>query len=104
MTIQVNSDHNLTIHDEFRTSIHTRLSEGLHRFSSHLTRLEVHFSDENGGKEGINDKKCVLEARLSGQPVVTVKDHGNTYDQALAGCIAKIKSALGHKMDKLKEH
>lgn len=104
MTIQVNSDHNLTIHDEFRTSIHTRLTDSLQRFSAHITRVEVHFSDENAGKEGVNDKKCVLEAKLSGQPVVAVKDNGNTYDLALIGCIAKMKSALGHKMDRLKEH
>lgn len=29
-----------------------------------ITRIEVHFGDENGEKFGKNDKRCLLEARL----------------------------------------
>jgi hypothetical protein len=52
MTIQLNSDNNLTLHEAFRAQLNTLLSEELNRFSGHITRLEVHFSDENGHKEG----------------------------------------------------
>lgn len=104
MTIQVNGDHNLVIHDEYRANIQTRLSETLNRFSEHITRLEIHFSDENGGKEGLGDKKCVLEARLGGLQPIAVKDNGKTYDLALNGAIAKLKSALDTRLGRLKEH
>ena len=54
MTIQLNSDNNLTLHEAFRTQLNTLLSEELSRFSGHITRLEAHFSDENGHKDSSN--------------------------------------------------
>ena len=43
MTIQINSDNNLTVHKEFRAQLQTQISEDLSRFSEHINRLEVHF-------------------------------------------------------------
>jgi hypothetical protein len=42
------------------------------RYSEHITRIEVKFSDEkNSDRDSENDKRCVLEARLKGlQPLV----------------------------------
>jgi hypothetical protein len=48
MTIQLNSDNNLTLHEAFRTQ-HFNYFE-LSRFGDHITRIEAHFSDENGQK------------------------------------------------------
>ena len=38
------------------------------RFSAHITRVEVHLGDENAGKRGSDDKRCMMEARLEGHP------------------------------------
>ena len=62
MTIEFNADNNLTIHEEFRDKLKDLLTDELSRFSEHITRLEVHLSDENSHKQGQNDKKCLLEA------------------------------------------
>jgi hypothetical protein len=73
MTIQFNADNNLTIHEEFRDKLKDQLSDELNRFSEHITRLEVHFSDQNGNKEGQNDKRCMLEARVEGRKRIVVQ-------------------------------
>src|SRR6187549_1427795 len=94
MTIQFNSDKNLTVHEEFRDKLNTSLSEGLNRFSEHITRLEVHLSDENGQKFGQNDKKCLLEARVEGRSPIVVSAGANNYQVAVYSAIDKLNSSL----------
>jgi len=94
MTIQFNTDNNLSVHEIFGSKLENMLSEELDRFSEHISRLEVHLSDENGGKEGINDKRCLLEARLEGRQPIAVTALGNTYEQALNNSIEKLKTTL----------
>lgn len=64
MIIQLNTDNNLSVHEAFGTTLEDLLCNELSRYSEHITRIEVHLSDENGSKGGINDKRCLLEARL----------------------------------------
>lgn len=104
MTIQLNSDNNLTLHEAFRTQLNTLLNEELSRFSGHITRLEAHFSDENGHKEGQNDKLCKLEARLEGMKPILVSNHGNNHELAIKGAINKLKTTLDSTLGRLNNH
>ncbi len=104
MTIQLNTDKNLTIHAEYENQIVEQLTTGLARFSDHISSLQVHLSDENGSKDGQNDKKCVLEARLEGRPAIVGSTFDETYDLAITGALAKLKNALTTINGKLKEH
>ncbi len=101
MIIQLNADKNLTIHAEYESQITERLTKDLERFTGHITRVEVHLSDENGNKSGINDKKCLLEARFEGKPPIVTSDLGNSYDLALKGATEKLKHALTTVVSKL---
>ena len=103
MIIQLNADKNLTIHSEYEAQITEKLNKDLERFTGHITRVEVHLSDENGSKSGINDKKCLLEARFEGKPPIVSSDLGNTYDLALKGATEKLKHALTSLVGKLQE-
>ncbi|MEO6540840.1 MAG: HPF/RaiA family ribosome-associated protein [Ferruginibacter sp.] len=94
MTIQFNSDNNLTVHEEFREKLKSTLSEELNRFSEHITRLEVYLSDENGSKFGPNDKKCLLEARVEGRPPIAVSAGAGNYELAVDNAVDKLKSSL----------
>ena len=94
MTIQLNADHNLNIHGDFREKLNDMLLEGLSRFSEHITRLEVHLSDENGSKNGEDDKRCMIEARIEGKQPIAVTDFADTYENALDDAIEKLKSSL----------
>jgi len=103
MIIQLNTDKSLTIHAEYESQITDKLTKELTRFSEHISRLEVHLSDENGSKSGLNDKKCLLEARIEGRAPIAASDLGQTYDVALHGAIDKLKSALTTIIGKMKE-
>ncbi len=94
MTIQFNADNNLTLHEEFRDKLKDLLSEELSRFSHHITRLEVHLSDQNSHKQGQNDKKCLIEARIEGRQPIAVTAGANNYELAVDEAIDKLKSSL----------
>lgn len=104
MTIQLNTDKNLTIHLEYEEKINSQLNEGLSRFSDIITRLEVHLSDENGSKDGLDDKRCLLEAKVAGKDPIAVTNMGNSYDLAITGALTKLKNALEKVAGKMKAH
>jgi ribosomal subunit interface protein len=104
MIIQINTDHNLSVHEAYRDKLKGILTDELSRFSGHITRLEVHLTDENGSKEGINDKKCVIEARVEGRHPIAVTSHANTHDQAVDSAINKLKSSLETIASKMNDH
>ena len=104
MTIQLNTDNNLSVHEAFGNKLKDLLSEELSRFSEHITRLEVHLSDENGSKDGINDKRCLLEARLEGRQPMAVTALANTYELAVNTAIDKLKAALDTILGRLRNH
>ncbi len=104
MIIQINTDNNITVHEAFQTELNDKITEKLHRFAGQLTRVEVHFSDENGSKEGQKDKRCLMEARMEGmQPIVVTEMH-DTLIQAVNGAIIKMKAALDTAVGKVRNH
>jgi len=104
MQIQFNTDKNVTGSEGLITSSTSLLSEELIRFSKQITRLEVHFSDEDGNKDGLNDKRCVVEARLAGMKPIAVTNYANTHEQAFFGAINKLKTSLEKVTGRLKDH
>ncbi len=104
MTIQINADKNLSVHEAFEAQLDGLLSQELSRFSEHITRLEVHLSDENGNKQGQNDKRCMIEARLEGRQPIAVTANANDYELAVSAAIEKLKASLDTIVGKLKHH
>ena len=104
MKIQFNTDSNITESKELRDSLIALISEGLSRFSEHITRLGVHLSDENSLKEGLNDKRCLLEARLEGRQPIAVKNQANNLENAVTGAVDKLKSSLDTKIGRSKNY
>lgn len=104
MIVQFNTDHNIEGGEAFNTTFINILTEELSRYSSHLTRVEAHLSDENGSKDGQNDKRCVLETRVEGMQPIAVTSHGNNPYEAVEGAIEKLKSSLDTILGRLKDH
>jgi len=102
MTIQINTDKNLSVHEAFEAQLDSLLTEELSRFSERITRLEVHLSDENGNKQGLNDKRCMIEARIEGRQPIAVTDRANDYERAVSGAIEKLKTSLTTIVGKLR--
>jgi ribosome-associated translation inhibitor RaiA len=101
MQIQIHSPHG---GEALATTVTGMLEQALGRFSQHITRLEAHLSDENAGKGGKDDKRCVLEARMEGRKPVAVVDSAPTVKQAVQGAIDKLLRMLATTVDKQHEH
>ena len=104
MTIQFNTDKNIEGNDRLAAYVTSTLEESLDRFSSEITRIEVHISDENGSKAGQNDKRCMLEARLENRQPIAVTSHGATIEKAVKAAIDKLKASLETVLGKLKNY
>lgn len=104
MIIQVNTDNNIEGKERLNEYVKGVISDGLDRFSGHITRVEVHLSDENGQKEGTDDKRCLLEVRVEGLKPVAVSNMANNLHQAVDGAVNKMKNALDTALGKIKEH
>jgi len=104
MTIQFNTDNNVTLSEELRTPLISLISEELSRFSHQITRVEVHLSDDNGDKEGLNDKRCMLEVRLAGMKPIGITSHANTHEQAVGGAVDKLKTSLDTILGRLRNY
>ena len=101
MNIQVNTDHNIKGSAELNNYIETSLAESFARFKVAITRIEVHLSDENAGKTGSNDKRCLLEARISHHQPIVVSHHADTIHQAIDIASDKLLRALDNMAGKL---
>jgi ribosome-associated translation inhibitor RaiA len=103
--IQVNTDRHLDGSTELITQVEATLEGALSRFSNRMTRVEVHLSDENGSqKSGSSDKRCVLEARLTGMKPIKVGADGSIHEQALNDAANNLEKLLGRTLDRLDNH
>jgi ribosome-associated translation inhibitor RaiA len=104
MQILINSEKKVSL-DESLIDHSTRIvSDQLSRFTQQITRVEVHFTDENSHKEGQNDKRCLVEARLEGLPPIAATNHANSFDTALKGALDKLKTAMDSRIGKLRNY
>ena len=76
----------------------------LGHLAQHVTRVEVHLSDENGKKGGSHDKRCMMEARLERHQPIAVTHEAETIHQAIDGAAGKLKSSLDHTLGRLSDH
>ena len=104
MTIQINTDKNVTVHTAYDEQLEALLTKELKRFDKHITRLEVHLSDENGNEDSQDDKRCLIEARLKGREPIAVSALANTYDQAVNSAIDKLRASLDTIIGRLQNH
>lgn len=105
MQIQVNTDNHIDASAELIAHVEEVLSDKLKRFNSRITRLEVHFTDQNSTvRSGADDKKCVLEARLNKMHPVAVTAHGSDLEGSLKSAIDKLRSLLDSTIGKLQDH
>ncbi len=94
MQILVNSDHTVDTPKGFKAYVRRVIEKALEHHDAQITRIEVHFADENGDKTGANDKRCVMEARLAGRKPIAVTEHADTLDEVISGAAEKLKHAL----------
>jgi ribosome-associated translation inhibitor RaiA len=104
MKILLNTDNNILGTEEMREPLTATISDAFDRYSEHITRIEVKFSDENSDRDSENDKRCVLEARLKGMQPLVVTSHANTVETAVAEAIDKMKATLNTVLGRLRDY
>jgi len=104
MQININTDKTIERHQGLDDHVNTVVSAAVQRFADHITRVEVHLSNENSQKAADGGNRCMLEARVTGYQPIAVSDHSAHLHQAITGASEKLKravdSALGRLHDK----
>ncbi len=80
--------------EELIASTTTRLARELSRFNEHITQVEVHLSEDNSKKAGVNDKRCVILVEVQDLHSISITGHACSHEQAVNGAILKLKMSL----------
>lgn len=101
MQIQVNTDENVEGGEDLTAKVTDEVHNRLDRYSLHISRVEVHLSDENAAKGGGHDKRCLIEARLEGRQPEAVSAEAETLKGAYTEAAKKLQRALETTLGKL---
>ena len=107
MKVQVNTSNDIDNKEALERWANDYLNDHLARFDQDLTSIEVQMTDENhASKGGGVDKRCMMEARVSGRAPVAVTNYAANQDLAFRGAAEKLAHALDHAFGKLdrREH
>ena len=101
MQVIINSDNQVDLNEATIQHCQEEVTTLLQRFSDWITRVEVHLTDENSNsKGGIDDIRCLLEARPAGKQPVSIEVRGASVEDALTEGIQTLKQRLGAMQDK----
>lgn len=100
MTIQFNADKNIASNGRTASYLNSIILDSLDRFSDNITRVAIHLSDENGNKNGVRDKRCVLEARLEGMKPIAVTNYADTVEKSVNGAMEKLIGTLDRTLER----
>ncbi len=104
MQIQINTDRNIEGHEALADQVRGVVASAMSRHEDHITRIEVHLSDENSAKKGGHDDiRCMMEARLEGRQPVAVTHQGANMDQAVDGAAEKLTSVIESILERLRD-
>lgn len=104
MQVQINTDHNIEGHEAVAKHVDAVVQHALGKWSEHITRVEVHLSDEKNSKSEFHDKRCMMEARLHGRGPLSVSEHATTLHQAIDGAADKLVRMVDSTLKRLHDH
>lgn len=104
MKIQINTDKNVEGHERQTLYFSEELEKELSRFDDSITRIEIHFGDENGDKFGKNDSRCLIEARIVNRTPIAVTAYEENTEKAFFSALTKLKKVLVTTFEKMHQH
>ena len=104
MQIQVNTGPGIDGKATLEQWASEHLQQQLARFKGQVTRVDVHLSDENGGRTTADDKRCTMSARLAGAADIAVREDAATIDVAVRGALSKLVRTLGSQLERQNDH
>jgi ribosome-associated translation inhibitor RaiA len=100
MQVQVHTDNHVNGSAGLTAHVESIVMGALERFGNRVTRVEVHIGDENGHKGGEHDKRCAMEARLSGLQPIAVTGQGTIVEAAISAAVDKLVRAIDRTLEK----
>lgn len=107
MQIQINTDHNIKGTVEYLTDtekFEQIVMDALDHFKKYIAKIDIRFTDENAGKVGYQDKRCLIEARINGVRPIVATHHAQNLVLALEGASERLKHSLEHTFGKMRNH
>ncbi|RAK67187.1 HPF/RaiA family ribosome-associated protein [Phenylobacterium kunshanense] len=102
--VLVNTDNHLPGNVAVASRVEAAVRQGLRRFESHITHVEVFLADENAAKSGPGDKRCSIEARPRGADPLAASDRGASIDEAVTSALGKLARVLDKELSKRRDH
>jgi len=103
MNIQLNTDKHISGNESLEKIVSDKLKGTLKHLVNHITRIEVHLSDQNADKSGPDDIQCKIEARLENRQPVMVSSQSDSKEVAISEAADKLKSMLGSIIGKMQD-
>lgn len=101
MNIQISTDNHIEGGQKFSDYVSGVVSSAFTRFSNQLTHVDLHFSDQNSSnKIGTNDKRCLIEVRITGRKSTAVTCDADSVDEALLGATEKMRHSIESTLGK----
>jgi ribosome-associated translation inhibitor RaiA len=103
MQINVNTDNTIDKHQGLDEHVDNVVRSSIGRFGDHVTRVDVHLSNENKEKKADGGQYCMMEARVSGYAPVVVHEHAADLHQAVQNAGGKLARALDSAIGRLQD-
>ena len=103
MITQLNTDSNIHGTEELESFVSEKLEQGLKQYTEHISRAEVHLSDQNAHKAGADDIQCKIEVRVKGMDPMLAESKHETKEKAIDKAVKKVKAILDTAFGKLKD-
>ena len=104
MLIQINTDRSIEGHEALVAHVSGVVEDALNQLGDHVTRVEVHLSDENGAQRSENDQRCMMEARLEGYHPLAVTAHADSLHKAVVAAADKLARVIESTLGRLHDH
>lgn len=104
MNIQLSTDKHIEGSEPMAEHVRTVIKKHLAHFEDKISRVEVHLGDENGGKTGQKDQRCMMEARPKGFDPIVVTELAPSMHQAIEGAAERLRRTLTSHFEKLDAH
>ena len=104
MQIQINTDPHLQGSEAREQWASGVVEAAMAHFAEDVMRVEVHLSDESGGKGGAAAFRCTMEARINGRAPIAVTHDAPSLDPAVNGAARKLVRATENALGRADKH
>lgn len=99
MQIQINFG-DVDASPSLRERAEKAIEHRLEHLAPRITRVEVHLRDDNAGKAGKDDKRCVMEARPANHQPIAVEHRGDDLYKVIDETADKLSRAVRSRLER----